>query len=214
MTVGQRMTKNPITVRPDTPVSEAQYLMRKEKVHRFPVLDKDHRLKGIITEKDLLYAAPSPATTLDVYEMSYLLSKLKVDEVMTTEVITVTEDTTVEEAARVLVDNNIGGLPVVRGGLVVGIITESDLFKVFLEMFASRQTGVRMTMVVPEERGELAKLAGAVSALGGNIVALGTFLGDDSSQTLLTMKVQDVSAEALQKAVLPLVRKIVDTRVV
>jgi acetoin utilization protein AcuB len=214
MTVGQRMTKNPITVKPDTPVSEAQYTMRKEKVHRFPVVDKDLRLKGIVTEKDLLYATPSPATTLDVYEMSYLLSKLKVDEVMTTELVTVTEDTTVEEAARVLVDNNIGGLPVLRDGKLVGIITESDLFKVFLEMFASRQKGIRMTMMVPEERGELAKLSGAVSAIGGNIVALGTFLGEDASQTLLTMKVQDTTVEALEKAVKPLVKRIIDTRVV
>jgi len=71
-----------------------------------------------------------------------------------------------------------------------------------------------MTMIVPEERGELAKLSGAVSALGGNIVALGTFLGDDASQTLLTMKVQDVSAEDLQKVVAPLVKRIVDTRVI
>jgi len=214
MTVGQRMTKNPLVVKPDTPVSEAQYTMRKEKVHRFPVVDKDQKLKGIVTEKDLLYATPSPATTLDVYEMSYLLSKLKVDEVMSTELVTVTEDTPIEEAARILVDNNIGGLPVLRDGKLVGIITESDLFKVFLEMFASRQRGVRMTMVVPEERGELAKLAGAVSGLGGNIVALGTFLGDDSTQTLLTMKVQDVTADDLKRVVEPLVKKIVDTRVI
>lgn len=214
MTVGQRMTKNPITVKPETPVSEAQYLMRKEKVHRFPVVDRDLKLRGIVTEKDLLYATPSPATTLDVYEMSYLLSKLKVDEVMTTELVSVTEDTPIEEAARILVDNNIGGLPVLREGRLVGIITESDLFKVFLEMFASRQKGVRMTMVVPEERGELTKLSGAVSAIGGNIVALGTFLGEDASQTLLTMKVQDVTSEALAKAVTPLVKRIVDTRIV
>jgi acetoin utilization protein AcuB len=214
MTVGQRMTKNPITVHPDTPVSEAQYTMRKEKVHRFPVVDKEHRLKGIVTEKDLLYATPSPATTLDVYEMSYLLSKLKVDEVMTSELVTVVEDTPIEEAAKVMVDNNIGGLPVLRDGKLVGIITESDVFKVFLEMFASRQKGVRMTMIVPEERGELAKLAGAVSSIGGNIVALGTFLGEDATQTLLTMKVQDVTAEALKQVVAPVVRKIMDTRVV
>jgi len=214
MTVGQRMTKNPITVRLDTPVAEAQYTMRKEKVHRFPVVDKDSRLKGMVTEKDLLYATPSPATTLDVYEMSYLLSKLKVDEVMTSELVTVTEDTPIEEAARVMVDNNIGGLPVLKEGRLVGIITESDLFKVFLEMFASRKRGVRMTMVVPETSGELARLAGAVSGIGGNIVALGTFLGDDLSETLLTMKVQDVSSEELQKVVTPLVKRIVDTRVI
>ncbi len=109
MTVGQRMIKNPITVTPETPVSDAQYMMRKEKVHRFPVIGKDGRMKGIVTEKDLLYATPSPATTLDVYEMNYLLSKLTVDEVMSTDVITVTEDTTVEEAARILVDNKACG---------------------------------------------------------------------------------------------------------
>jgi len=212
MTVGQRMSKNPITVRIGTTVSEAQYTMRKEKVHRFPVVDKDLKLKGIVTEKDLLYATPSAATTLDVYEMSYLLSKLKVDEVMTTTLVTVTEDTSIEEAAKILVDNNIGGLPVLRDGKLVGIITESDLFKVFLEMFASRQKGVRMTMMVAQERGELAKLSGAVSAAGGNILSLGTFLGDDPSQTLITMKVQDLSVDALKKAVEPFVERIADVR--
>ena len=212
MTVGQRMIKNPITVTPETPVSDAQYMMRKEKVHRFPVIGKDGRMKGIVTEKDLLYATPSPATTLDVYEMNYLLSKLTVDEVMSTDVITVTEDTTVEEAARILVDNNIGGLPVVRGNQLVGIITESDLFKVFLEMFASRQKGLRITIVVPEQKGELAKLASAVTGVGGNIIALGTFLGEDSSQTLVTMKVQDCSGDALKGALKPYIQKIVDFR--
>jgi acetoin utilization protein AcuB len=212
MIVGQRMIKNPITVTPDTPVSDAQYMMRKEKVHRFPVVGKDGRMKGIVTEKDLLYATPSPATTLDVYEMNYLLSKLTVDEVMSTDVISVTEDTTVEEAARILVDNNIGGLPVLRGGQLVGIVTESDLFKVFLEMFASRQKGLRITMMVPEQKGELAKLSGAVSAIGGNIIALGTFLGEDSSQTLVTMKVQDVTQAKVTEALKPHVQKIVDIR--
>jgi acetoin utilization protein AcuB len=212
MTVGQRMSKNPITVRLGTTVSEAQFAMRKEKVHRFPVVDKDQKLKGIVTEKDLLYATPSAATTLDVYEMSYLLSKLKVDEVMTTDVVSVTEDTSIEEAAKILVDNNIGGLPVLRDGKLVGIITESDLFKVFLEVFASRKKGIRLTMAVDEKRGELAKLSGAIAAAGGNILSLGTFLGDDPSQTLITVKVQDLSVGELKKAVAPFIQCIEDIR--
>lgn len=213
MTVGQRMTKNPITVKPETPISEAQYTMRKQKVHRFPVVDKDLKLRGIVTEKDLLYATPSPASTLDVYEMSYLLSKLKVDEVMTTQLISVEEDTPIEEAARIMVDNNIGGLPVVRGGKLIGIITESDIFKIFLEVFASRETGIRITVVVPEEPGELAKLAGAVAASGGNILSLGTFLGDDASQSLLTMKVQGIDGDKLKQVVAPFVKSVVDMRI-
>ena len=88
MTVGNRMIRNPVTVLPDTPVTDARKIMQREKIHRLPVVDKKHQLVGIVTEKDLLYASPSPASTLDVYEMAHLLSKLKVEKVMTKKVLT------------------------------------------------------------------------------------------------------------------------------
>lgn len=212
MLVGQRMTKNPLTVASDTPVSEAQILMRKEKIHRFPVLDKHEKLVGIVTEKDLLYASPSPATTLDVYEMTYLLSRLKVSEVMSQRLITVTPDTPVEEAAKIMIDNDIGGLPVLEGSTLAGIITESDLFRIFCEMFGTRQTGLRATLLVPEEKGEIAHLASAIAGKGGNILALGTFLGPEADQGLMTLKVSDLSEADFRQAVAPWVKSIVDLR--
>jgi acetoin utilization protein AcuB len=212
MLVKERMARNPITVRPDTPVTEAQALMKREKIHHLPVLDRDGRLAGIVTEKDLLYASPSPATTLSVYEMTSLLAKLAVEKVMSPKPFTVTEDVPLEEAARIMADNNIGGLPVMRGTTLVGIITESDLFRVFIELFGARQQGVRVSMVLPNERGELAKVAAALTKAGGNIIALGTFLADDTTQGRLTVKVDGLAKEKVMEALRPLAVRIEDAR--
>ena len=141
MFVGERMTRDPIVVRDDTPINKALKIMRDNKVRRLPVLNDKGALVGIISERDLLYASPSPATSLSIYELHYLLSKIKVADVMTTEVITVTEDTPLQEAARIMADNKIGGLPVERKGELVGIITETDLFKIFLEMLEAQAVG-------------------------------------------------------------------------
>jgi len=141
MLVHERMSKNPYTIQADTPVEEALKRMREVHVRRFPVLDKSGKLVGIIAEKDLLYASPSPATSLSIYEMHYLLSKLTVGEVMIKDVITVTEDMPVEDAARIMTDHKIGSLPVVREGQLVGIITETDLFRLFPRTARRAQKG-------------------------------------------------------------------------
>ncbi len=212
MLVKERMTRNPITIRPDTPVTEAQAMMKREKIHHLPVLDKDEKLVGIVSEKDLLYASPSPASTLSVYEMTSLLARLKVEKVMSKNVVTVAEDVPLEEAARVMADRGIGGLPIVRGSTLVGVITESDLFRVFIELFGARQRGIRVSLTVPNVKGELAKLSGAVAGAGGNIIALGTFLGDDPSRGRVTMKVDGLSREALLGVLTPLAKSIDDVR--
>jgi len=206
------MTKRPITVDPETPFEDALHLMRREKIRRLPVVDKKGKLVGIVTEKDLLYASPSPATSLSIYELHYLLSKLKVHEVMTKEVITVTEYTPLEEAARIMADNKIGALPVMRGDKLVGIITETDLFKIFLEMLGAREKGVRLAMLVPEQKGVLAQITGEIAQMGGNIISLGTFLGEDPTNRLVTIKVADVSKEALTSTMEALGMEVVDVR--
>ena len=212
MLVKERMTRNPITIRPDTPVTEAQAMMKREKIHHLPVLDKDEKLVGIVSEKDLLYASPSPASTLSVYEMTSLLAKLKVEKVMSKNVITAAEDIPLEEAARIMADRGIGGLPIVRGRALVGVITESDLFRVFIELFGARQRGIRVSLTVPNVKGELAKVAGAVTSAGGNIIALGTFLGDDPSQGRVTMKVDGLDRDTLVRVLTPLAKSIDDVR--
>jgi acetoin utilization protein AcuB len=212
MLVGERMSKPVITVRPETSMPEALELMHKEHIRRLPVVNQRGELVGIVTEADLLKASPSEATTLSIYEVTYLLSKLTVDRLMTKKVITVTEDTPLEEAARIMADNKFGGLPVMRGKALVGIITETSLFRIFLELLGARRAGIRVTVSVPDKPGELAGLTKAIHDVGGNIIALGTFMGESPAEGLVTFKVDGVKMESLKKAIQPLVGKIIDIR--
>jgi len=212
MVVRRVMSRNPFTVDQETPVNEAQALMRRERIHRLPVLNQQRTLVGIISEKDLLYASPSPATTLNVYEMSNLLSKLKVEKVMTKKVITVGEDTLIEDAARIMVDNNIGGVPVMKDDHLVGIVTESDIFRLFIELFGTRRPGLRATLLIPDKVAEIAQLASAIANAGGNIISLGTFPGDDPTNSLCTVKVERLSKDELAAACTPIVEEILDIR--
>jgi len=178
MLIKERMTHNPITVREDTSLDEAMRIMKREKIRRLPILNDAGKLVGIVSNQDLLAASPSQATTLSKYEigLGYLISKITMQEIMTSNVITVQEDTPVEEAARIMADNKIGGVPVMRGDTLVGIITETDLFKVFLEVLGAREQGLRVTIQTCDCKGVLAELTGAITKLDGNIVSLGTFL--------------------------------------
>lgn len=212
MLVKERMTHNPITVREDTSLDEAMRIMKREKIRRLPILDAAGKLAGIVSNQDLLAASPSQATTLSKYEVGYLISKITMQEIMTSDVITVQEDTPVEEAARIMADNKIGGVPVMRGDTLVGIITETDLFKVFLEVLGAREQGLRVTIQTCDCKGVLAELTGAIARLGGNIVSLGTFLGDDPTTRLITIKIQDVQREALLPVIESLGEEVIDIR--
>jgi acetoin utilization protein AcuB len=197
---------------PDTAVDVTLRRMREEKVRRFPVVDNDGKLVGIVSEKDLLYAAPSPATSLSIYELHYLYSRLTVAQVMTRDVITVGENDPLEEAARIMADNKIGGLPVTRGDKLVGIITETDVFKTFMEMMGARDQGIRLTLLCPDQRGELAALTGAVADLGGNIISLGTFWGEDATNAIITIKVAGVGKDEIVEKIKPHVLEVIDVR--
>ena len=212
MLVEERMTHPVLTITPDVPVQDALARMRKDKVRRYPVVDKRGKLIGIVTDSDLLNASPSEATTLSVWEISYLLAKITVERVMTTNVITTSENATIEEAARILADRKVGGLPVMRDDRLVGIITETDLFNIFLEMLGARRAGVRVTVEVMDRPGKLHELTGAITNLGGNIQGLGSIQGESSETSAITFKVAGVELEALKKAFEPLVEKIVDIR--
>jgi acetoin utilization protein AcuB len=217
MLVADRMTRELHTITPDTNVSEALNLMQEYSVRRFPVLDKRGHLVGIVLEKDLLYASPSPATSLSVYEIGYLLSKLKVEKVMSRDVITVAADAPLEEAARIMIDNKIGGLPVMEGQKLVGIITETDIFKVLLEMLGARESGVRITFGVHDEPGVLSKITGAIAELGGDIITLGTFCeegADCEEEGILMIKVTGVEGTLLVKTMEEIGAKVQDVRAV
>jgi len=207
------MSKPVISVQPSLQINEALNMMRKEHIRRAPVV-QDGKLVGIVSDKDLLNASPSPATTLSVWEMNYLLSKITVKDVMTKKVLTVHEDTPIEEAARILADNKIGGMPVLRGDKVVGIITETDLFKLFLELMGAREKGVRATFLVEDQPGKLAAITKAVADLGGNFVSFGTFAGEDPTSSLITFKVECLDEDQIRQIIETHGRKLLDLRVI
>lgn len=212
MLVGERMSRPVISIHPDMPIQDALNMMHKEHLRRLPVVDKRGKLVGIVSERDLLHASPSDATSLSVWELNYLISKITVDGIMTKEVITITEDTPLEEAARLMADGKVGCMPVMHDDELVGIITETDLFKVFLELLGARESGVRLTVLLPDLPGELAKLTQAIFILGGNIIALGTFLGESPENREVTVKVGGVELQALKEAVEPIVDRLIDIR--
>jgi acetoin utilization protein AcuB len=201
MIISRVMTKNPVYVTPDASVTETRSVMAKENVGHLPVLDKDNNLVGIVTKEDLIKASPSEATTLDMYEISYLLSKMKVSEIMVKKVLTVPEDEVVEEAARIMADHGVGCLPVMRGSLLVGIVTDTDLFHVFVDAFGARHPGVRAVMNMSEHTGIIAKIAGAIAAKGGNIVSFVTTEGDDVAHRRGTIKVANLSKGELEEII-------------
>ncbi len=178
--------------------------MSKEKVHRAPVV-KNGKLVGIITANDIQKAYPSSATSLSVWEITSLIEKIRVKDIMIKQVRTVQEDTSIEEAARIMVDNKISALPVMRGEELVGIITETDLFCIMLEMLGARHPGVRFSVLMPYQPGQIAKLSQAIYEKGGNITALSTFEGDTSSNFMMTLKVEGIEQDELKQLVEPLV---------
>jgi acetoin utilization protein AcuB len=211
MFVGERMSRPVISVSPDEPINEVLAMFRREHIRRAPVL-KEGKLIGIVSERDLLNASPSPVTTLSVWEMNYLISKVTIRQVMTKKVITVDTDTPIEEAARIMADKKIGGLPVFNDGKVVGMITETDLFKILLELMGARQKAVRVTATVPNRPGELAKITKAIAGEGGDFISFGIFSGPDADSKVITFKEQGLKKEKVKEILDPVVLKFWDIR--
>jgi acetoin utilization protein AcuB len=139
MTVRDWMTESVISVPPDTPIAKAHQIMKKNKVRRLPVM-KDGRLQGIVTIGDIREATPSDATTLSIWELNYLWAQLKVENVMSRKVLTVTADEPLINAAQIMLENKISGLPVLDNtNQVVGIITESDVFRMLVKSQAREE---------------------------------------------------------------------------
>jgi acetoin utilization protein AcuB len=214
MLVGNRMTLHPVTVSPHSSVAVAMTIMRDRKIRRLPVLDNRGHLVGIVSDRDILQASPSPATSLAKWEIPELLDKLTVEKVMTTDIVSIPDDTPLEEAARIMADRRIGGLPVMKGAALVGIITESDLFKVLLNLLGGRRPGVRISVTTPGDKGTVARITAAIFAAGGNIVGFGfgERADNDDTEWVITFKVQEVSKDKLVEVIRPEVKSILDVR--
>lgn len=211
MFVGERMSHPVISVSPEMPVHDALAMFKKEHIRRAPVI-KDGKLLGIVSDSDLLNASPSPATTLSIWEMNYLLTKVTVRQVMTKKVKTIDVGVPIEEAARLMADGKIGGMPVTKDGKIVGMITETDLFKVFMELMGAREKGIRVSALVEDKPGQLLKVSKAITDAGGNFIAFGMFAGPDISVKLITFKVAGIKKDDLKKVLEKVVKKFVDIR--
>lgn len=197
MFVQDRMSKHPLTISGSTTISEAHKYMAEQKVRHLPVVNRQGKMIGLVAHSDLLKAGPSIATSLSVWEIHSLLDRVTTQDVMVRDVITTTEDTPLEEAAHQMLDHKISCLPVMRGDTLVGIITESDIFRSFMELFSARQKGLRVTLEVPNREGELAKVAQAVADQGGSIIACGTFMAQDPTKWGMVLKVRNVDRDEL-----------------
>ncbi len=136
--VREWMTPTPVVAAPTTTLPEAIKLMTQHKIRRLPICEND-KLVGIVTRGDLRGAQPSEATSLSIFELNYLVGRITLDQIMTRKPITVTPDTTIGEAARIMLQRKVSGLPVMDGSQLVGIITESDIFRLVVRMWQQEE---------------------------------------------------------------------------
>jgi len=200
MRIRDVMTKNPITVESETLVLDAQKLMRENNIRRLPVVDKG-KLVGIVTQHELLQASPSPATSLSIYELNYLLSKMKVKEIMKKNPVTLSPNTPFEEALRIGQEKRIGSFPVVdEKGKLVGITTESDIVRILTRVLGLREEGSRITVEgLGEELGELQKMIGIVDHHKTPILSMMTLPRPEKRDWLVVLRVMTKNPESIVK---------------
>ena len=196
MFVRDRMSSPAVTITPDTPLRDALDLMHRRRFRRLPVVDGRGRLVGIVSERDLLYASPPPAALVSDMDLNHLLDELPIREIMTRDVLTATPDTFVEDAARLMVDNKVGGLPVLdEDDHVVGVITETDVFRAFIELYRAGHSGLYLTLQVQDRAGLMAELSKAVLGLGDDIVSLTSSYDEATGEYRLVIKGQEIDQD-------------------
>lgn len=186
--VKEFMTKNPICVESSEKITAVVDLMKSHRIHRIPVIDQDGKLVGLITE-GMIVGNNSPATSLSIYELNYLLAKTEVKTVMEKRTISVKEEALLEEATQILLDKNIGCLPVIDvQGKVTGILTQNDIFKAFLKMLGWDNEGTRLIIKVKDEAGELGQLGSLLAQSEVDISTIGVYPLEENSMILLRSK--------------------------
>ena len=213
MFVQDVMTADPVTVTVDATLPEIARLMVDKHIRRVPVMDHEGNLVGIISDRDVRENMPSPATTLSKWEINTLLDKLKAEEIMTSPVIVTAPDCPIEEAARVLLEKKIGALPVVQNGVLVGIITETDFFRAFVDMLSGGDVpGLRFVLRVERHKGILATLAHIINENGGGIIAIATENEPDGKHKRVLVKEEGADAAAVRKALTEADIEVLDVR--
>jgi acetoin utilization protein AcuB len=172
----EKIQKDPVTIGPDASFYEARNLIHEKGVRHLPVVDKNNVLAGIVTDRDIREAAPSDATLLSVQELNYLLGKLKVSSFMTPKdkLVTITPDTLIEEAVQLMHDNKIGCLPVLEGGKLYGIFTETDALDHLVDIFGFKQKGTRLTLALEDKPGTMLGILEVFKKHNVNIISIVT----------------------------------------
>ena len=200
MPVKNWMTTDVVSVGPDTSLLKVGKLMKDHHIRRIPVVDEQGQVIGIISDRDVRDASPSKATTLDMYEMHYLLAELKAKNIMTAKPITVKPTDTVEQAALIMLDNKVGGLPVVDdSGKLVGIISDHDVFKALVDITGARMGGLQFAIELPDQPGTARPLFDMLRAHNARLLSVLTVSNDDGNRHLF-IRVRDLeNAKAEQE---------------
>ena len=192
MPVKNWMTTDVVSVGPDTSLLKVGKLMKDHHIRRIPVVDEQGQVIGIISDRDVRDASPSKATTLDMYEMHYLLAELKAKNIMTAKPITVKPTDTVEQAALVMLDNKVGGLPVVDdAGKLVGIISDHDVFKAMVDITGARLGGLQFAVELPDQPGTARPLFDLLRAHNARILSVLTVSNPDGTRHMF-VRVRDL----------------------
>lgn len=198
MLVKDWMTTDVITIDEETSVMKASQIMKESNIQRLPVMH-DGALTGIVSDRDLKEASPSKATTLDVHELYYLLSELKVKDIMSKGVITVSPDDTVEFAAVKMLEHHITGLPVMLDGRLVGIMTMNDVFKVLIAITGIYRGGVQFAFNLPDRPGTIGEVANVIRKHGGSMVSiLSSYDSCDEDCRHVFIRIADMPEDKLQ----------------
>jgi acetoin utilization protein AcuB len=197
MYVRNRMTANPYTIAYNAPISEVIELMRQKNLKRVPVVNGE-KVVGILTHGDIQKVSPTKATTLSIYELNYLLSKTKVSDAMTKNVITISPDALLEEAAVLMRENRISTLAVVKENKLVGIITESDIFDAFIDLLGSRETGTRIAIEAQDVPGALANITSIFKNYDANITHIVAFRGS-SGKSDVVIRTNTINTDPIEK---------------
>jgi acetoin utilization protein AcuB len=198
MKVKKRMTPSPVTATPRMNYNDALRLMRENDIAHLPIV-RDGRLVGIVTKSDMLRAEPSRVTSLSVFEIASLLESVTMEQIMSRPVYAVDEECSISNAARFMLDHDIGSLPVVREGQVVGIITDTDIFETFVEITGGGQSGSRIEVRMPDQKGELVRLLRVFAEAGSYVVSVAVSYDDTGDYYFADIKERGGDEEAMRR---------------
>jgi len=200
MYVKDWMTTDPVVVSPETPILEAQRIMRQRKIRRLPVV-KGSKLVGIVTYRDIIEASPSSATTLSIHELHYLLSKLTVGEIMAKELVVVSPNDTAEHAVLLGAEKGVGALPVVHKGKLIGIATEADIVRAYLTILGAKEDLIRITLKdVDVGKGTLREIAQVVEDAGAELISIFSIPQKASDLRMVVIRAKGKDKDKVEKA--------------